>query len=177
MMSVAVAGSMMFTSCIGSFGLTNKLLDWNKEVDENRFINTLVFVAFHIVPVYPITVVADALVLNSIEFWSGDNPIADVGTVKEITTENGMYAIETKEDGYTITKDGENEVVELIFDKTDKTWTAKQGDNSCKLLQFKDNDEVVMFLPDGSSVDVELSEAGVLAFRQIADNYSFYAAR
>lgn len=26
------AGSLMFSSCIGSFALTNKLLNWNKQV-------------------------------------------------------------------------------------------------------------------------------------------------
>ena len=35
----------------------------------------------HIVPVYEIAYLADALVLNSIEFWSGSNPTASIGDV------------------------------------------------------------------------------------------------
>lgn len=72
---MALAGSMMFTSCIGSFSLTNKLMDWNKTIG-SKFVNELVFVAFWIVPVYEVSALADILVINSIEFWSGSNPIA-----------------------------------------------------------------------------------------------------
>ena len=62
-----LGGSIMFSSCIGSFGLWNNLKDWNQGVS-NKFVNELIFVAFHIVPVYEIAYLADALVLNSIEF-------------------------------------------------------------------------------------------------------------
>lgn len=48
-----LGGSIMFSSCIGSFGLWNNLKDWNQGVS-NKFVNELIFVAFHIVPVYEI---------------------------------------------------------------------------------------------------------------------------
>ena len=64
-----LSGSVLFSSCIGSFGLWNSLKDWNQGVS-NKFVNELIFLAFHIVPVYEIAYLADALVLNSIEFWS-----------------------------------------------------------------------------------------------------------
>ena len=83
-----LGGSIMFSSCIGSFGLWNNLKDWNQGVS-NKFVNELIFVAFHIVPVYEIAYLADALVLNSIEFWSGSNPTASIGEVKEVKGENG----------------------------------------------------------------------------------------
>ena len=70
-----LSGSVLFSSCIGSFGLWNSLKDWNQGVS-NKFVNELIFLAFHIVPVYEIAYLADALVLNSIEFWSGSNPTA-----------------------------------------------------------------------------------------------------
>ena len=63
---LTLAGSMMFTSCIGSFQLSNKVLAWNKQVG-NKFVNELVFFAFWILPVYEITTISDLLVLNSIE--------------------------------------------------------------------------------------------------------------
>ena len=34
-----------------------------------------------------------------------------------------------------------------------------------------------MFLPDGKEMNVELNQAGVLAFRQVVEGYSFYAAK
>ena len=106
LVAATLASSVLFSSCIGSFGLSNKLLDWNRNID-SKFVNELVFVAFWIVPVYEISALADILVLNSIEFWSGSNPVADAGTVKTIETKDGTYAIETQKDGYHIQKEGE----------------------------------------------------------------------
>ncbi len=171
----AVASCVLFSSCIGSFRLTNKLLDWNRGVD-SKFVNELIFIAFHIVPVYPIAIMADALVINSIEFWTGDNPVADVGTVKTIETEDGVYTVETKANGYQIQKDGEN-TVDLVFNKEDNSWNVEAEGESHKLLEFKGDDKVVMFLPDGQNMEVELNQAGVLAFRQVAQGASYYAAR
>ncbi len=176
LVATTLASSVLFSSCIGSFGLTNKLLDWNRNID-TKFVNELVFLALCIVPVYEISVLADAVVLNSIEFWSGSNPVAATGTVKKVSTDKGNYAIETQKDGYRIQKEGEEKAVELVFNETDKSWSVEADGETTKLLQFTNNDEVVMFLPDGKEMNVELNQAGILAFKQIADGYSFYAAK
>ena len=176
LVATVLASSVLFSSCIGSFGLSNKLLDWNQNID-NKFVNELVFIVFWIVPVYEISVLADVLVLNSIEFWSGSNPVADAGTVKTIETKDGTYAIETKKDGYHIQKEGEEKGVDLVFNEADQTWSAEANGESVKLLQFKGDDEVVMYLPDGKEMNVELNQAGVFVFKQVAEGYSFYAAR
>ena len=105
-----LSGSVLFSSCIGSFGLWNSLKDWNQGVS-NKFVNELIFLAFHIVPVYEIAYLADVLVLNSIEFWSGSNPTASIGEVKTVQGENGEYLVKTNENGYTITKKGEDKSV------------------------------------------------------------------
>ena len=111
-----LSGSVLFSSCIGSFGLWNSLKDWNQGVS-NKFVNELIFLAFHIVPVYEIAYLADALVLNSIEFWSGSNPTASIGEVKTVQGENGEYLVKTNENGYTITKKGEDKSVDLVYNK------------------------------------------------------------
>lgn len=67
---LSLASCFVFSSCIGQFVLTNKVLTWNDSVG-NKFVNELVFVAFWILPVYEVTSIADLLVINSIEFWSG----------------------------------------------------------------------------------------------------------
>ena len=176
LLATTLASTVLFSSCIGSFGLTNKLLDWNRNID-SKFVNELVFIAFWIVPVYEISALADVLVLNSIEFWSGSNPVAEAGTVKNVETPNGTYAIETKKDGYQIQKEGEEKAINLVFNEADKSWSVDADGEATKLLQFKGNDEVVMFLPDGKEMNIELNQAGVLAFKQVAEGYSYYAAR
>lgn len=174
--ATTLAGSVLFSSCIGSFGLTNKLLDWNRNID-SKFVNELVFIAFWIVPVYEISAMADVLVLNSIEFWSGSNPVADTGNIQTIDTKNGTYTVETQKTGYHIQRQGEEKAIDLVFDKTDKSWSVEADGNATKLLKFKGNDKVVMFLPDGKEMNVELNQAGVLAFRQVANGYAYYAAQ
>lgn len=174
--AAVLAGSVLFTSCIGSFRLTNKLLDWNRGVD-SKFVNELVFLAFNIVPVYPIAVLADALVINSIEFWTGDNPVADVGTVKTIESNDAVFTVETKADGYQIKKAGEETAVDLVYNKDDNSWNVEADGEEYKLLEVKGDDRVVMFLPDGQTMEVGLNEAGVLAFRQIAERSTYFAAR
>ena len=174
--AVLLSGSLMFSSCIGSFGLTNKLFSWNKGVGE-KWVNEVVFVAFCILPVYEVSLIADALVINSIEFWSGSNPVADVGNVKTIDGKDGVYSVETKVDGYHIQKEGDEKAVDLVFNEADQSWNVEANGESTKLLKFNGDDEVVMYLPDGKEMNVELNQAGVLAFQQVADGYSYYAAK
>ena len=176
LVAAMVGGSVLFSSCIGSFGLSNKLLAWNNSID-NKFVNELVFVVFWILPVYEVSMLADILVINSIEFWSGSNPVADVGKTQTIEGKDGIYTVETKADGYHIEKQGEESAVDLVYDEADRNWSVKGENESAKLLKFTDEDEVVMYLPNGEEMNVELSQAGVLAFQQAVNSYSYYAAR
>ena len=70
-----LVGAVTLSSCIGSFGLTNKLLDWNKGLS-NKFVNELVFIL--ISPAYAVCGLADLLVLNTGEFLTDSKGIAHV---------------------------------------------------------------------------------------------------
>ena len=169
-MALVLAGSMTFTSCIGSFALSNKVLAWNQQVG-SKFVNELVFFAFWIVPVYEITTLADVLVLNSIEFWSGSNPVADKGE-KAIDTESGRYLVKCDETGYTITSTQDGSVVKFAFHEEDNSWSLDQDGKSIKFMTFIDDSHVKMLTPDGDFQTVELSQAGGYAYRQmVTGNY------
>jgi hypothetical protein len=77
-----VALSLQMTGCFGKFSLTRAMWDFNKNVSPNKFVQWAVFLVMVIVPVYSVGTLVDALVINSIEFWTGNNPIssADVNT-------------------------------------------------------------------------------------------------
>ena len=140
--TVMVCGAFLFSSCIGSFGLHSKLLSWNEGIG-NKFVNELVYLAFNIIPVYGVCYLADALVINSIEFWSGSNPMASIGEVKKVKGENGNYLVETLENGYSITKEGETASMELIYDKDLNTWNVVADGVSTELLQINNDGTVV----------------------------------
>ena len=71
-------GTVSFSGCIGSFNLTKKVYSWNQDVGD-KWVNELVFLVFLVVPVYEISLVIDGIILNLIEFWSGNNPVSYVG--------------------------------------------------------------------------------------------------
>ncbi len=65
------------SGCYGKFALTGKLHAWNGSFG-NKFVSTLLFWVFIILPVYEITTLVDALVFNLIEFWTDSNPMASI---------------------------------------------------------------------------------------------------
>lgn len=171
-LSVAVVLTLMasFTlpSCIGSFALTNKLLGWNKQIG-NKFVNELVFFCFWIIPVYEVTSLADILVLNSIEFWSGSNPVAQGRSV--IDGADGRYLVDCDGKGYTITSENDGSVVRLDFDAEDNSWSVSaNGDDPVKFMTFIDDSHVEMLTPDGGRQLVELSAQGMMAYRETVAN-------
>jgi hypothetical protein len=77
--AVALLGS---SACFGSFNLTRKLWGWNKSVSSEKFVRELVFLGLNIVPVYSVATFLDAVVINTVEFWSGKNPVNMSSTIK-----------------------------------------------------------------------------------------------
>ena len=164
MATIMICGSFFFTSCVGSFGLCSRIASWNQTVG-TKFVNELVFLACHIVPVYPVCYLADALVINSIEFWSGSNPMASIGDVKKVQGSDGNYLVETLENGYTITKEGEALSMSLIYDKELNTWNVVADGTSQELLQMNEDGTVQLNL-NGEEMTVSLDAQGVAAARQ-----------
>lgn len=169
-----VCGCFVTTSCIGSFALTNKLLNWNRQVG-NKFVNELVFFAFWILPVYEVSALADVLVLNSIEFWSGSNPVAQGKSV--IEGQDGRYLVDCDGKGYTITSENDGSVVRLDFDENEQTWSMTTNGDTYELMTFIDADHVRMPAADGTTTVVELSEQGVYAYQQMVTTGAAMAAR
>jgi hypothetical protein len=64
------------SSCYGPFNLTRKLHRWNGEQGD-KWICELIFLGLNIVPAYTICTIGDAFIFNSVEFWTGENPIND----------------------------------------------------------------------------------------------------
>ena len=154
-------------SCIGSFSLTNKVLTWNNQVG-SKFLNELVFFAFWILPVYEVTAAADLLVINSIEFWSGSNPME--ASVKTVETEQGIYYITQTQNEVVIKTPGGYETV-LRFTEEDSTWSVKVSDTEIyPFMTMIDESHVKMITPQGDFKEFELSAAGVMAYQQISNS-------
>lgn len=172
-----LGGSLLFSSCIGSFGLWNNLKGWNQNIG-NKFVNEIVFLALHIVPVYEIVYLADVLVLNSIEFWSGSNPVAQVGTEKIIQGEKGEYLVRTNENGYTIIKKGEEDKpLDLVYDKDTRTWNAMAEGQMFELITMNEDGTITFKQQDGTPTTVSPDLVGVSQARYAENGTLFFASR
>ena len=110
---------------------------------------------------------ADVIVLNSIEFWSGSNPLADVGSVKTVKGESGEYLVQTNEDGYTITKKGEEDKpLTLIYDKEKNTWNASAEGQTFELITMNEDGTITFKQQDGTPVTVSPDLQGMISARQ-----------
>jgi len=78
--------------CYGSYALFNKVHKWNGRIGD-KWINSVVH--FVIVgPVYTLCMFGDFLIFNTIEFWTGSNPIAMGDTYQETDKYgNQVYAM------------------------------------------------------------------------------------
>lgn len=151
---------LLSSSCLGSFSAFNSLRDWNDNVTNSKFVNNLIFWGLNIIPVYGLFFAGDVIIFNTIEFWTGSNPIAmadnesetqiaevDGKKVKMTATKNNfkIEVLEGKEKG---------KIIELIYTPEDKTWNAKKGDELIKLASFKDGFYIV-YTPDGDYFKID----------------------
>ena len=170
---VAMICAVSFNSCIGSFSLFNKFAHWTANATESKYLNAVI--GLLLCWVYPICGTVDALVLNTIEFWSGENPLADAGKVQNVMGSDGhMYAITTTKHGYEV-KNDKGELVIFIYDKANKTWTVESNGMSQVLLKFNDDQTAQVYLQNGKTMNVQLNDEGTTALRQYVEGNAFYA--
>ena len=161
-LALLLLSSVCFQSCIGSFSLTNKVLTWNRNVN-NKFVNELVFFVFWVLPVYEVTAAADLLVINSIEFWSGNKPLE--ASNKVIDTDHGKYFIATSEKGYEV-KSPDGNIIRFEFDSDNQMWSLGVNDSEkIDFLKFTDSEHIQILDNKGEFVDVELSPAGLEQYK------------
>ena len=171
--AVLLAATLLTSSCVGSFSLFNKLAGWNKEATGNKFLNELIFIL--ISPAYAVCTAADVLVLNTIEFWTGSNPVAQrVGTTQEIET-----SIDNKFDkrnGYKI-KSPDGEVIKFKYDKKTNSWSKEEKGKIEELFRINEDGTIQAHLQDGRSITVTPDAAGLYEVRMATAGACFWAQR
>lgn len=97
LIAISLAAAIALCGCYGSFALTKKLHDWNGTLG-NKWINSCVHFVLWVIPVYGICIWVDYLVLNTIEFWTGSNPVAS-NTYYEKDAQGNQVAAVKNADG------------------------------------------------------------------------------
>ena len=130
----AIASSVLLSGCLGQNALFNKVQDWNASATDEKFINQGISFAFWFIPVYGLTLFADVVVLNSVEFWTGTNPVSGksakvAGTSETVTDGMGNTAI------LTYNADGTVSVVANTGSSEERYTLVRRGDQLVKLQE------------------------------------------
>jgi len=144
--------ALMSVGCYGSFNLTKKVYNWNGSLG-NKWVVEVVFLACYVVPVYGIAGFIDTVILNSIEFWTGSNPVAskvssDDGTTVSFNQEKNEMTISyagksftiSREDGKSAVKDAEGKI--LAYAVSDANGNMNIVDVNGNVLSSYSNAEV-----------------------------------
>jgi hypothetical protein len=62
--------------CFGRFRAMNAIYDFNKTASDNGVVRSLLMCALIVIPVYEVTFLVDAIVLNTLDFFNEPNAVA-----------------------------------------------------------------------------------------------------
>jgi hypothetical protein len=88
--------------------LTRNVYHWNSGIKgsgevNDKWMKEFVFFGMIVVPVYMFSALLDAFIFNSIQFWSGDNPVKvshdDQGRIREVQLGKVTATVTWAEDG------------------------------------------------------------------------------
>lgn len=102
MLMLLAAVTPSLSGCFGKFSLVRKVYELNASVHD-RILRHVVMWAFIIVPVYWVSGVIDLFVFNTIEFWSGRNPMAAGEKNFQYAGGDNTFKVLAKWSGETIT--------------------------------------------------------------------------
>jgi hypothetical protein len=122
--------AVLATGCTGPFNLTKKVYNFHRS-QTDKWADELCFLLVVLTPVYGLATLGDAIIFNSIEFWTGNNPISVASDKKAAPrlVENGKHkalmAYDTKTDQVKLTTLSTQQQNNLVFERNDKMVTAK----------------------------------------------------
>jgi hypothetical protein len=157
---IAIAISFLFTACMGNFALTNGLYNWNQKATGDKYLNNVIFwiLSWNI---YGVTLFIDAVVLNTIQFWTGKNPMAMAPgdkDIKIVKSGDKVYQITATKNRFDITelkgKDA-GETVGLVYSPELKTWNLDDGNKMITIAKINGNTMNLIY-PDGKVLKINV---------------------
>lgn len=80
--AAVVSTASLSGGCYGSFGMTRAIYRGNGRITGSTILNSIVMIVLIIIPVYQISLIVDIIILNSVEFWTGET--LDTSKVQEL---------------------------------------------------------------------------------------------
>lgn len=89
--SLVPAGSL---GCFGRFQLLRNVYKFNLDATPDPWMRWFVFLVLNVIPVYGLATTIDLLLANSIEFWTGENPIQPTpGTRSAVAPDGSLVSL------------------------------------------------------------------------------------
>jgi hypothetical protein len=141
----------------------------------NKYVNGIVGLILQPI-VGGICLTVDAVVLNTIEFWTGSNPLA-ANQVKTVMGQDGRYyAIKTLKNGYEV-KSPTGEKTLFIHNDQNDSWSMTQNGITKEIIRFNADGTIQATLQNGEKLTVSNDEAGLMQVREAVYNENCYALR
>ena len=142
--------------CTGSFNLTRKVYDFHRS-QEDKWADELMFLVVVFVPIYSFSTLADAIVFNSIEFWTGENPVtAKNGSSMKVVgrgNDKATISYNPATDEVTIQTLTQAGQETLIMERSSSNVTAKDLEgNVLYTSQRNENGDILVYNAEGQLV-------------------------
>ena len=133
--SLLIGCIVLGAGCTGPFKLTKGVHKWQTGF-ENKWVDEAAFLGCIILPVYGLATLGDAIIFNSVEFWTGENPMDTVKLERDgKTVEMSLQA-----DGSIRVSGGQQT---LILERTDMGVTAKDASGNVMYRSVKDKNNLI----------------------------------
>lgn len=130
---LVMVSMVVVVGCTGTFQLTRKVYDFQTK-PADKWVDEVLFLAFVIIPVYGVATLVDGVVFNSIEFWTGQNPVKFAGH----GTNNGAVS----KDGVAMRYDAASKDIEVSSVATGRSFLLARTDHG---VVAKDREGKVLF--------------------------------
>lgn len=154
----AVIAMISLPGCYGKMALTRKVYNLNGEVSD-KYLRSFVTWIFVLAPVYAASMLADFILFNTIEFWSGRNPIAQGEKDFQYADGGKLYKVHAVKAGDTVTYRVDRYLAGSYLDTLAIDWDLKSG-NSVVTLHEPGKTTSFAAVQDKGGVKVTSSNPG-----------------
>jgi hypothetical protein len=75
---LALCSLLLGSGCFGNFAMTRGVHHFNRNLHPNRWVQWGTFLGFNVIPIYEGAILIDAVIVNTVQFWTGQNPAGQV---------------------------------------------------------------------------------------------------
>jgi len=164
-LTIGISMSLLSSCAVGSFSAMNWCFNLNNTLTANKYLNAVI--SFILAPFeFTIGGFVDCVILNTVEFWTGSNPMASTEVV--LGKDGYYYAIAPdKNGGYLITNQSTGKEMALKFEASSKSWAAVFDGIEIQLFSLKDENHAIVNMPNGQPKEISLDEAGLVAYEEM----------